>query len=130
MHQVAILCTVVLAVLLFGLGLAVSLMRGKFNILIGHPDDPQHPVHRIVRAHGNTAEYAPLLAVLFLYLGSRNPAAWILWVIGLTTLARILIVVGIIASATLAKPHPIRFIGALGTYLGGFALSFALLTVA
>jgi uncharacterized membrane protein YecN with MAPEG domain len=112
------------------LGLAVSLLRGKFDILIGHPDDPKHMMHRIVRAHGNTAEYAPFLAVLFLYLGAHQPAAWVVWVIGLTTLARVLIVIGLLTSGTLARVHPVRFIGAIGTYVGGMVLIAALFTSA
>ena len=35
--------------------------------------------------------------------------------------------VGILLSPTLARPHPVRAIGALGTYVGGTALSAALL---
>lgn len=127
MNVVALACTAVLGLLLFGLGLMVSVMRGKFDIHIGHPDDPKHMMHRFVRAHGNTTEYAPFLAVLFLYLGAHQPVAWVLWTIGLTTAARILIVIGLLSSSTLARPHPIRFIGALGTYLGGIALTIALL---
>jgi uncharacterized membrane protein YecN with MAPEG domain len=42
----------------------------------------------MVRAHGNTAEYAPMLAVLFLFLGSRDPAARVLWTIAIATLSR------------------------------------------
>jgi hypothetical protein len=30
-----------------------------------------------------------------------------------------------IASATLAKPHPLRVVGALGTYIGGVVLCVA-----
>jgi hypothetical protein len=29
-----------------------------------------------------------------------------------------------IFSLTLAQPHPLRFVGALGTYLGGLVLCF------
>ncbi len=128
MNVLALVCSAILGLLLFGLGLTVSVLRGKFAIHIGYPDDPKHMMHRVVRAHGNTTEYAPFLAVLFLYLGARQPAAWVLWTIGLTTAARILIVIGLLGSGTLARPHPIRFIGALGTYLGGIALTAALLT--
>lgn len=127
MHPVALVCTAVLGLLLFGLGFAVSLLRGKFDILIGHPDDPKHMMHRVVRAHGNTAEYAPFLAALFLYLGARQPSAWVIWVIALTTVARVLVVIGLFTSGTLARPHPVRFIGAVGTYLGGIALTVGLL---
>ncbi len=125
---IALVSTAVLGFLLFGLGLTVSLMRGKYNIHIGHPEDPQHILHRIIRAHANTAEYAPFLAIMFLYLGSHQPTAWVLWAIGLTTAARVLIVIGLLTAGTLTRPHPVRFIGALGTYVGGLALSVALVT--
>jgi len=128
MHPVALICTAVLGLLLFALGLAVSLMRGKHKVIIGHPDDPTHILHKVVRAHGNTAEYAPFLAVLFLYLGSHQPVTWVVWMIFLATVARVAIVAGMLMCKTLARPHPIRFIGALGTYVAGIALTVALLT--
>jgi len=64
-----------------------------------------------------------MLAVLMLYLGSQSPGALVLWTMVIVTACRFLIVVGIIMSPTLDKPHPLRFIGALGTYLGGAVLS-------
>jgi hypothetical protein len=36
--------------------------------------------------------------------------------------SRYLIVLGMIAGPTLAKPQPLRFVGALGTYLTGILL--------
>jgi hypothetical protein len=84
----AIICAALLGVLLFGLGFATSLTRGRTQIVIGAPDDPTHALHKMVRAHGNTAEYAPMLAVLFLFLGSRDPAARVLWTIAIATLSR------------------------------------------
>ena len=128
MHIVAIVCTAILGLLLFALGLAVSILRGKYKTLIGQPNDPTHLLQKIVRAHGNTAEYAPFLAVLFLYLGSRGPSLWVLWAIGITTAARVAIVVGLLTCNTLSRPHPVRFLGALGTYLGGIALCVAMVT--
>ena len=124
---VALTCIALLGFLLFGLGLAVSMKRGNTNTLIGHAPDPADPLHKLVRAHGNTAEYAPLLALLMLAVALNEPAAWTLWCMGIATAARYLLVVGVLASPTLAKPHPLRFVGAATTYLTGIALSVALL---
>jgi uncharacterized membrane protein YecN with MAPEG domain len=82
-------------------------------------------MYKMVRAHGNATEYAPMLAVLMLLVGAREPAIWALWVMGIVTASRYLHAAGVIFSPTLAKPHPLRFVGALGTYLGGLVLCVA-----
>ncbi len=124
---VAVVCIALLGLLLFGLGFAVSLRRGSTNTVIGHSIDPADLLHKLVRAHGNTAEYAPFLAILMLVAALREPAAWVLGCMGLAVLGRYSIAAGIILSPSLAKPHPLRFAGALLTYLTGLALSVAVL---
>lgn len=126
MSTTSLTCVALLGALLFGLGLAVSLTRAKTSCLIGHPAGREDFLHKLVRAHGNTAEYVPLLAVLMLALGSRPAVGWVDGVIVGTTVARFAIVVGLLAFRDLGKPNPVRFLGALGTYLGGLALSGAL----
>ena len=126
MNYIALICTAVLGLLLFGLGFLVSALRGKYDTLMGHPLEPAHLLQKAVRAHGNTAEFAPFFAVLFLYLGAHQPSTVVLWTIGIATLSRVLIVVGLLTCATLARPHPVRFLGALGTYITGIILSIAL----
>jgi len=123
----ALVCIALLGLLLFGLGFAVSMARGRSETIAGHSNDPADPLHKLVRAHGNTAEYAGMLAILFLLVGSRSPATWALGCIGIATAARYLIAAGLILSPSLDKPHPLRFVGALGTYLSGLALCVALL---
>ncbi len=123
----ALICIGLLGLLVFGLGFAVSMMRGRTNTVSGFSDDPSDPLHKLVRAHGNTAEYAAMLAILIFVVGSRSPATWSLWCMGLATASRYLIAAGLILSPTLDKPHPLRFVGAIGTYLSGFALCAALL---
>jgi hypothetical protein len=118
----AIICTALLGLLLFGLGLGVSLTRGSTNTTFGYTPDPTDRLYKMIRAHGNTTEYAPMLAVLMLLIGSRNPSLWMLWVMGIATVSRYLLVAGILLSPTLEKPHPLRFAGALGTYLCGVVL--------
>ena len=125
--SVAVLCAALLGLLVFGLGFAVSMLRGRTDTPIGYASDPTNALHKLVRAHGNTTEYAAMLAVLFLLVGARSPATWELWAMGITTASRYLIAIGLAISPTLEKPHPLRFIGALGTYLGGLALCVALL---
>ena len=123
----AIVCTGFLGLLLFGLGFYVSATRGRTQRAGSIPSDPADPLFKAIRAHGNTAEYAPMLAVLMLYLGAHSPAAWVLWTMIAVTACRFLIALGILVSPTLTRPHPLRFVGALGTYLGGLVLSVALL---
>jgi hypothetical protein len=45
------------------MGIAVTIARGKFDILTGCPIDPENTLNKIVRAHGNTREYSGILAV-------------------------------------------------------------------
>ncbi len=123
----AVVCTGLLGVLLFALGFHVSATRGRTNKAGSIPDDPSDPLFKAIRAHGNTAEYAPTLGVLMLYLGVHSPAQWIQWTMIAVTACRYLIVIGILSSATLDRPHPIRFIGALGTYVGGMILAITML---
>ena len=126
MNQIAISCTALLGLLLFGLGFAVSMCRAKTSILCGFPDDPASRLTKMVRAHGNTAEFVPYFSLLFLYLGAHNPAGAVVWLIVAATVCRFLIVFGILSCATLAKPNPFRFVGALGTYVCGVALTLCL----
>jgi uncharacterized membrane protein YecN with MAPEG domain len=123
---VAIVCTAMLGVLLFALGLNVSRSRGA-DKAGAYPNDPADPFFKKVRAHANTSEYAPMLAVLMLIAGERNPGTWVLWVMGIAVASRYLIAAGILMSETLAKPHTLRFVGAVGTYLSGLALCVAVL---
>lgn len=57
-------CAASLGALLFGLGLAVSLARTKASRFAGYPPESSAFLHKLVRAHGNTAEYAPFVALL------------------------------------------------------------------
>jgi uncharacterized membrane protein YecN with MAPEG domain len=124
---VSLVCVALLGILVLGLGLAVSLTRGRTDTAAGSSTDPADPLYKVIRAHGNTTEYAPMLALLFVLVGSRQPATWALWCIAAATLSRYLLALGILLSPTLARPHPLRFVGALGTYVFGFALCVALL---
>ena len=125
----AIICTALLGLLVFGLGFAVSMTRSRTETNSGYDPDPSDPLYKMVRAHGNTIEYAPMLAVLMLFLGTHEPATWVVWTMIVATACRYLLAAGVILSPTLDKPHPLRFVGALGTYVAGFALCGAVFRV-
>ena len=121
----AALCAGVLGLLVFGLGLGVSLMRGATDTAVGYTADPTDRLYKMVRAHGNATEYAPMLAILILYLGAQGPGAWLRTVFVAAVAARLLHAAGMIMSPTLARPQPLRFVGALGTYVTGVILGIA-----
>jgi uncharacterized membrane protein YecN with MAPEG domain len=122
MHTAAV-CVGVLGLLVIGLGLGVSLTRGATNTTVGFNPDPTDRLYKMVRAHGNATEYNPTLAVLILYLGSLQPAAWLQWVFIAAAVSRVLHAAGMIMSPTLAKPQPLRAAGAVGTYIAGLILA-------
>lgn len=126
MHPVALYCVAALGLLLFGMGPVVSALRGKTGSFIGYEADPTSGLYKWVRAHGNTAEYAPFLAVLMLWLGAHDPADWVVWTMMAATVFRFVFVAGMVLPATMAKPNILRFIGAAGTYFAGMALCAAL----
>jgi len=128
--ETAVVCTALLGLLVFGLGLLVSMARGRTNAAIGHSADPTDVLHKRVRAHANAAEYAPMMAVLILLVGARSPATWTVAVMVLATLSRYLHAAGMLMSVSLARPHPLRLAGAAGTYLMGCALAAAALASA
>ncbi|PYT10017.1 MAG: hypothetical protein DMF60_01400 [Acidobacteria bacterium] len=127
MNVVATECIAALGLLLFGLGLTVSGLRRRTVRYFGYEGDPTDMLYKVVRAHGNTAEYAPFLAVLMLYLGSHNPATWVIGVMVAATACRYLLVVGMLFSSTIAKTNLVRFVGAMGTYICGVALCVAVI---
>jgi uncharacterized membrane protein YecN with MAPEG domain len=125
--SIPLICVALLALLCIGLGFAVSLTRSGANTLYGSNIDPEDGLYKILRAHSNTTEYAPILALLIYILAQSQQPGWLIWCMVLATFFRYLFVVGIIVPTSMAKPNPLRFIGALGTYLTGFVLCGALL---
>jgi uncharacterized membrane protein YecN with MAPEG domain len=123
-----LICSAVLVLLYFALALNVSVTRGKTKTGIGSGADPDGPLNKAVRAHGNAAEYTPLFVALFLYFLMSGAGGWITWVAIMVTIARILHAIGMLTTTTFrGPPNPMRAIGSLGTYAGGFALGVALL---
>jgi uncharacterized membrane protein YecN with MAPEG domain len=126
--QIPVICVSILGLLVFMLGFLISMLRGKTGIIYygDSLDDPTSLLTKAVRALGNTVEFAPILAVLFLYLGTTSPHNWVLWTIVAATASRVLMVVGFLTAGTLRKIHPLKAVGGIGTYLSGFALCVAM----
>lgn len=121
----AITCIGLLGLLIFGLGLGVSLMRGRTSQIIGHKDDPTDPLYKWVRAHANACEFAPILAILIFVLASTGYGGWHGWLYITAVVVRYSHAAGMILSPSLDKGHSLRLFGALGTYVVGLILSLA-----
>src|SRR5437773_12448634 len=125
MNHAAVLCMGLLGLLVFGLGLAVSLVRGSTGANFAYTVDPTDRLYKLVRAHGNAAEYAPMLALLTWYLGSHQPGRFVVWTFGAATAFRRLRALGRIVGMSLGQVEPLRVAGALGTYVSGLVLVIA-----
>lgn len=123
--NLAITCIGLLGLLVIGLGFGVSMVRSRTGTNIGFKDDPSDPLFKWVRAHANACEFAPMLAILIFALASTGYGGWDGWLYIAAVVVRYLHAAGMILSPTLAEPNPLRFVGALGTYLVGFALALA-----
>ncbi len=124
---VAVFCAGLLGLLVFGLGFGVSAMRGSSKTNFAYTVDPTDRLYKMVRAHGNATEYAPMLAVMMLYLGSHQPGRFVMWTFVAATACRYVHAMGMILAKSLDGIDPLRFVGALGTYVTGLVLVVAML---
>ena len=122
-----LLCSAILVIVYFLLANNVSRIRAQSKVGFGTSDEPQGPLNRAIRAHGNSAEYTPIFLVLFLYFLSTGTSGWITWVVVAVTVCRVLHPIAIFMAPDLNAIYPPRFVAALGTYLGGLVLGVALL---
>jgi uncharacterized membrane protein YecN with MAPEG domain len=128
---IAVVCSALLGLLLFGLGCAITMQRRRSATYFGYREHPSDPLYRLVRAHGNTAEYAALLCVLMLLSAERNPAPWVQLVMIAATASRYCQVTGMLLRPSPDnRPNVFRIVGTLGTYVGGLLLSIAILLTA
>ena len=120
---VAVTCVAVLGLVLFVLGLRVSVLRGRSRTLFGSPDDPANPLFRAVRAHANAAEYVPMLAILMLLVAVQSPSWWTQALCLSAVGVRLLHAVAISRPPRRSTPAADRLVGAMGTYAIGIALA-------
>ena len=122
----AAVCVGILGLLVILLGLGVSMARGQSNTIIGYNPDPTDKLYKWVRAHGNATEYNPTLAILILYLGTREPGTIMQVLFVVAAVSRVLHAAGMIMSPSLARPQPLR---AIGTYVVGLILAVMVIVV-
>jgi uncharacterized membrane protein YecN with MAPEG domain len=122
--SIFLLCTGVLVLLYAALSTNVSRMRLRKHKAAGVPDAE---LTKAIRAHGNASEYIPLFVVLFLYFHSVQAGALLAGFAVVATLSRVLHAAGMFLIASVAHRHPLRFLGALGTYICLFVFGGALL---
>ena len=132
---IAIACIAANAVLVFLLGFWVSIQRSTGDKVIYHGEtlSPESGLAKAIRAHGNASEYAGVIIGLILatimIVTMTEEGQWPIWTtytIIAVTAARWLHALGCLSCKTLAKPHPLKAIGAIVTYLGGAALAIGL----
>ncbi len=125
--NIPIICVALLGFLVIAMGFGVSMNRGKEKRMYGYKEDPESTLYKWIRAHGITVEYAPALMIIIYALGQLQVSGWVVWCMVAVTLCRYLSALGLALPATLAKPNPMRFVGALGTFIFGAILCVTLL---
>lgn len=126
-----LLSIAVLGLLVFVLGANVTRHRAQRGATgTQMPTDPSDRLLIAQRAHGNAAEYAPMLAVLLVVSSALTDGWWVPTLAVVAVVARLLHAVGMLRSTTLATHGPLRDFGAMGTYLAGVALSITVLVAA
>ena len=121
-----LLCSAALVLLFAALSFNVSRVRLKRRKF---PEVTEADVTKAIRAHGNAAEYIPLFVALFLYANSTQPSpnVYFLGIAVLATVSRFAHAAGMFRISSVTERHPLRFYGALGTYICLFGLGGALL---
>lgn len=114
--SISLICIAALALLQFLLAINVSLNRMSSRMSHGVPEDPSAPLYRAVVAHRNACEYHPMLALLLYILPFAGQPAWSLWLGPAIVAVRTIHALSLIGSS-LARPTPLRRLGAAGTYL-------------
>lgn len=94
--------------------LAFLVIRQRFKHRVGLGDGQQPELIKVVRIHGNFAEYVPFLLLLLLILELQGAALWQLHLIGALTLGgRVLHAIGLLKTSGTSAP---RFIGMVSTF--------------
>ena len=125
----ALLSVGLMGLLVFLLGFNVSRVRGSVMHQQHEAEgDPKSPLRKAIRAHGNCIEYAPTLSLLILALGLRLPlmSSWIAAVMLAAVASRYIHAAGVLTAPSIHTGTPLKFIGALGTYITGSILAVLL----
>jgi uncharacterized membrane protein YecN with MAPEG domain len=123
LSMTAAACVAALGILLFGLGAWISISRLRNADYYAGAPSPTSFTTKLSRAHGNTAEFAPFLAVLMIVVSKQNEGAWLEACMIGAVVSRLLVVIGFLSSPTLERMSLPKAAGAVGTYAFGLILS-------
>jgi uncharacterized protein len=128
--SIELVCAALMLLLLVGLGLAVSVERGKAGKLGGTPDDETSRLFRLMRAHGNAAEYLPAGIAVALFAAGGDGTPILTWLLVAFTTLRFVHAFALIFGQSMNSFSVPRFIGGMGTYVTGGAIAVYLLVSA
>ncbi|MEM6666613.1 MAG: MAPEG family protein [Pseudomonadota bacterium] len=128
LHTPLILSGLALVILTLLLAFWTSIERSRSRtIAYDAPLEPTSGMAKAQRAHGNAAEYSALLIGLFVLVGfayqGRDLGITVTALVVAVTASRFLHALGFLICKTLERPHALKAIGAIVTYLGGLALA-------
>ncbi|MEO7431664.1 MAG: MAPEG family protein [Dokdonella sp.] len=124
MNSTVVLCVALLVIFYGALSLNVSRVRRKRR---SDSTVPEAALTKAIRAHGNAAEYIPLFVAGLLYLQSFGPSLFVVGLAVAVVACRIMHAAGMLLVPAVTERHPLRFIGALGTYFCLFAMGGAMI---
>jgi uncharacterized membrane protein YecN with MAPEG domain len=124
MTDTVILCVAILVLFYGALSFNVSRVRRRRR---SDPSIPEAALAKAIRAHGNASEYIPLFVAGLLYLNVAAPSGFTTGLAVAVVVFRMLHAAGTLVSQSASERHPLKFVGALGTYFCLFALGGALL---
>ncbi len=122
--NIVALCSAVFVLFYAALSFNVSRVRRKRR---SDPTVTEAELVKAIRAHGNAAEYIPLFVAGLLYLQSVAPSPFVSGLAVAALACRFMHAAGMFLIPTVNERHPLRFVGALGTYFCLIAMGGALL---
>jgi uncharacterized protein len=126
MYQTIILCSASVLVLMHAiLGFHVSKKRLALSEA-GSGQERENDLKKAIRAHGNASEYNAIFIAIFLYFSVAEPNLLTAVLCVLTAGCRVAHAVGMLSVKTAGDRHPLRFVGALGTYISLVVLAIVL----
>ena len=122
--NILVLCSGLMALLYAALSVNVSVTRLRKQ---KDSSITEEQLTKAIRAHGNASEYIPLFIASFLFLGISGSSPALAIVAVLATVSRLAHAAGMFRIANVSERHPLRYYGAIGTYVCLFAIAVAVL---
>ena len=124
MTNTLVFCVAVLVLFYGALSLNVSRVRRKRR---SDPTITEAALTKAIRAHGNASEYIPVFVASLLYLNTTSPSIFVTGLAVAVLVTRLFHAAGTLLVPSVNERHPLKFVGALGTYFCLFGLGGAML---